>query len=406
MNDYFEINSELEDYHSIFYQAWQMGTPISDESIPTACVKFNQNGKYISYHFNPEFWEGMTLKERAFIVCHESLHVILNHGARLKGKIPEIANIAADIVINEALFKPCFGFKKKDISMSNEMALIETVFPDGELPDKSFEYYYEKLKQQMEENGQLQYVKAIDCHDFLGDADSQGMVEELLRREEDNGHADKPEDVGKLDDGQVAGDVAGHQIRKVENFKRRNNKSWNKVFCKAIKYGMGDTETNQWVRKPRRMSGLNSDFMLPSDKVSHDFGKCKTPIFLYQDCSGSCTQFYERFFNTAASIPRSKFDVRFFGFDTQVYPIDIEKKEVPGGGGTSFQCIESHIQEIRKKEGIGYPAGVFVISDGEGELIEAQKPQNWNWFIINSYGSHSTYAVHNKSQWYKYEEFE
>ena len=36
--EWMDISRGLEPYHGVFYQVWQMGRPIFDESIDTACV--------------------------------------------------------------------------------------------------------------------------------------------------------------------------------------------------------------------------------------------------------------------------------------------------------------------------------------------------------------------------------
>src|ERR1700744_3478315 len=82
-DEYFEYARELEDHHALFYAIWQIGKPWFTEIIPTAAVAFDKEGHdCVQFVFNPHFWERLTLYERLFVICHEALHVILNHGFR------------------------------------------------------------------------------------------------------------------------------------------------------------------------------------------------------------------------------------------------------------------------------------------------------------------------------------
>ena len=75
ISEFEEIAFKLETHHSIFYKLWEMGEMVFDEEIPTACVKFDKAGNYVSFHFN-EFWESKTSYERLFIICHECLRLV------------------------------------------------------------------------------------------------------------------------------------------------------------------------------------------------------------------------------------------------------------------------------------------------------------------------------------------
>ena len=49
---------------------------VFDEDIPTAASSLIIKGNYVSFHFNPEFWESKTSYERLFIICHECLRLV------------------------------------------------------------------------------------------------------------------------------------------------------------------------------------------------------------------------------------------------------------------------------------------------------------------------------------------
>lgn len=161
---YFDFSRELEEYHAIFYKFWEMGKPTFSEKIPTAAVSFNKEGSFIEFIFNPIFWQSLTALQRKFIICHESLHIILDHGSRavsinMSGNKEDqyIANIAMDIVVNHMLVSK-FGFNRKTLNME-QYVWVESVFKGDpnlkNIPtDECFEYYYTLLHQKLNETGQ------------------------------------------------------------------------------------------------------------------------------------------------------------------------------------------------------------------------------------------------------------
>lgn len=149
---YLKISRTLEQFHAIFYKVWEMGTPCLTARVPTACVVWKPGrGTFLSYEFNPKFWDSLSDYERAFVICHESLHVILDHGMRSLGELDAIMarllNIAQDLVINHMLINK-FLFDRDRLPFLNEMSLcfVDTVFPGEDIPDdETVEYYFNLL---------------------------------------------------------------------------------------------------------------------------------------------------------------------------------------------------------------------------------------------------------------------
>ena len=144
--EWMKISLALEEHHAVFYKVWQMGKPIFDESIPTACVQFDEHGNFIMFRFNPEFWSRLDFKNKLWVICHEALHIVLNHGIRAKeaGVNSKAANIAMDIVVNHSL-SANFGFDREEVDNWEEYCWVDTVFKDKKpLPphNEMFEYYY------------------------------------------------------------------------------------------------------------------------------------------------------------------------------------------------------------------------------------------------------------------------
>lgn len=424
LDEFFEIAQDLECYHGVFSRLWQMGRPVADESIPTAAVRFDRDGNYFGFHFNPTFWKSLDSYNRKFVICHEALHLILYHGRRLQDKEKQIGNIAADIVINESLVKN-FGFERKLIKNSETFCWMDTVFPGQKVDaDRAMEYYYEELMKnakvveiKMSGKGQPQdgkgngSCKTVDSHDEMG-ADGMGGNEATQDAlDEVVGDA-----VGALSDQELdklkkavegvldqetknsiqAGNTAGG-LCKVMNVPKVPKKSkWETVIKKWMRKYMMPLykEKEQWARVNRRFTNIQSlsggKIFLPTEMETEALvdEKHRVQVWFFLDTSGSCAHLADRFWKAASSLPEWRFDIKLFCFDTQVYPTSFKEKKLYGFGGTSFSVIETYIQtEMKKANTERYPDAVFLITDGYGDAVKPQMPKRWYWFLSESYKS-------------------
>ena len=126
--EWLEISYSLEPHHAVFYKVWQMGKPVFDESIDTAAVQFDQEGKFVLFRFNPNFWSKLNLYNKLFVICHEALHIVLNHGIRTKdaGMNAQAVNVALDVVVNHTLIRN-FGFDCSMIDNADHFCWVDTV---------------------------------------------------------------------------------------------------------------------------------------------------------------------------------------------------------------------------------------------------------------------------------------
>jgi len=132
--------------------------------------------------------------------------------------------------------------------------------------------------------------------------------------------------------------------------------------------------------------------MIPSE--FHDIERSvpdKISIWLFMDISGSCYDFKGKFLRAYSSIPKDKFDIRVFSFDTHAHELHPNSKtgkiSIYGGGGTSFRCIERKIQSTVNSEHIKYPKLVLVFTDGEGWDVNPQHPDRWYWFLMGAWST-------------------
>ena len=403
------IGNSLESHHAIFYALFQFSKITFDPKIDTAAIIFSENGDAIDFCFNPDFWKSRSEHDRLFVICHECLHVIFNHGFRIKSLNPKIANIAADIVVNHYLIN-YFGFNKYDLANWESLCWVDTIFGGSHISDtETFEFYYSLLMDNIHFISQLD---SLDNHSGLGGAfknnvdieDGQANVESFMKKVSDLlGEDDKEEleDIIEKEGGRQAGAGFSNGIWKMPTLKQKPRTSWKKIVKKwqAInKHAFDDSE--QWARMNRRGFLLDKNLIIPSEMEHEGDEENKINAWLYLDVSGSCSSFKPYFWKAADSIPLKFFNLKMFTFSTKVFDVDMKNRVLRGGGGTSFSCINNHVNGA-KLRGEKPPHIIMVITDGHGNRISPKDPKKWHWFIKNG----STALLPRESFNYKLENF-
>lgn len=396
---------KLTQYHRLFYGVFELGEPLFSDEVDTAAVAFNNETGKVDFLLNEDFFNSLSENEQLFLVCHEALHVVFSHIERTKkfNLNPELSNIAQDIVINELLVNE-FGFIRDELPFTKNACFVDTVFSNTDIKTKkiinngSFEYYYELLIEKAPKNIK---TETIDDHDFVDESGkysdipeevadslvkaateimSNGEVNSLLDSLKEP-LSDKVNSAGT----NSLGSLYGVTIEKVNTHKRWETIVKNKV-ASLLKIDSRENET--FVRKPRRLTCLQDDLFLPEFIENEVSNNDKFNIAFFLDASGSCISFKNQFFSLANSIPKDKFNINLYSFDTSVYKLDIKNPKVYGGGGTSFAPIERAIQKdvLSEKNFKGkYPDLVFVLTDGYGDRVTPEKPKNWFWLMTEDY---------------------
>jgi len=402
-----EIIDLLEERGLFFRKFWGCSDIFWTNAIPTAAVT-SVNDR-IQFLFNPDFWESLTVTGRLFVVCHEQLHLLNNHFARLKFSEgnSRLKNVAADVAINELLIRNFF-FEKTDLPDWEKYCWLETTFGEEEYDyvsdNETAEYYYSillsKQEQQQKElaekikNGEIKVMPGdgdpgdglpmpLDDHEFSEQQDSlsdelrEAIEEALEEYEENNPDSKEIEQAAKriqYRKGKKAGNKEGLQVMSF-NFPVPKRKSWKQLWTKLCKSVHDNKQSGHWAFIDRKMVLLKTGVDLPGEHIK-EYTK-KTRVLIYLDTSGSCVNDSEFFLNNAMSLPSDLFEVKYFGFDTRVYPISKKPPyNLQGGGGTSFDCIRDHVENEN-----GYYDAVFVFTDGHAGQTVAKYPKKWIWFI-------------------------
>lgn len=409
----YSISRKLQEKNSLFYRFWQIGAPVFTLSIPTACVAFDKKGACSGFYYNTMLWFDHDEYTRLFVICHEMLHVALNHGARTKDcDDKKMANIALDVVINHSLVNS-FNFERNKIQDGEKYCWIETVFKYREekgldLPaeGKSFEFYYNMLKED-QENGNMpegemsgegspelvddhstlddeRFGEVIDeLNESLSDKEKEKIKDFIEKNFQENREGEKKEEKTKKNGIQAGMSKGSWTFRDPQ--KRVIKKKWESIIHKwSSNLMVGDIRLQeQWIHQNSRYSCIaDKDIILPSERMMEDKypDKKRLNVWLFLDTSGSCIQYADRFFRAAESLDPKRFDLRLFCFDTQVEETDLKSKKVYGGGGTAFHIIEDKIQQVMRDEKKSYPDSIWCITDNEGTQVSPEKPERWHIF--------------------------
>ena len=447
--DYFDVLRELRKHHSLFAQFWTVGDLIEIDSprMPTAGIAFDKKtGKGIQFLINPNFWALLSDYSKAFVIGHECLHVYFDHGRRSLQLDRMLANLAQDVVINHYLVD-VFGFERDKLDFGESYCWRDTMFPGRKDidADRCFEYYYQKLQEQggPPESGEGEGEgegqpgegqpgmpqgdaknQTVDVHEFMEQVDEE-MLEAMQEAVEDLMDRITPEEVEEFEDAveegnqeeaeklqeqtsKCAGTMSGNMQKRIRLGRVVKKRKWETIVEKEIGRMVGmtrDMDIELWTRPNRRISAMAGDLMLPAVVHEEVPVRDRIDVWFFQDTSGSCREYAERFFTAAATIPEDRFRVRIFCFDTKVYETTLASGKLYGFGGTAFQPIENAIQKtLRDEKNTKYPQRVFVITDGLGSSVSPEFPERWHWFITEGYSS--TEYVPSKSKHYKLKDYE
>lgn len=402
-----QVGYTLSKHHGIFTSLFSLGKIIPTRTMPTAGVAFDTELNRVMFYINPDFFQNLSFSQKQFVLCHEMLHVIYQHVHLARQHFdPRILNIAADVVINESLVSE-FGFMRQSVDPENIFIWhnkqfadprYEKEYPDGVPKERSTEFYYNLIDDNLTEEEKDQLQNNLDDHSKWGmskeemDAARQAVQDAIdkLSPEEQKDLKDK------LD--KSYGNEAGTTSYTFKTKRVQPDYRWRKII-RVINGDRAKAKSKTWLKEDFRLTKefLSKDVLLPAPGPKSQINR-KPNIWLFMDISGSCIHLKDDFWAAKESIPKSMFNVRTFTFDTQVK--EVTNKNFSGGGGTSFQCIENF---LRTQE--NYPAYVWVITDGEAYKPELLHPKRWYWFLDDCYStdaipeSSAKYGLRNLKKW-------
>jgi|688.fasta_scaffold09482_18 hypothetical protein len=418
-----EVSKILEQHHSVFYKMWEFGTPEFTDSISTAALVFDAKSyKPLKFQFNPTFWEELDVESRSFLVAHECLHALLNHGIRskeLKNSMENraVINIAMDLAINHMLVY-CFGFERENLKIGEMGCWVDTVFKDIEVNDLlSMEEYYDLLL----ENDSLSKLTLMSSSDLLSELKNNDQKDSNQNNDQKDSNQnndqkdsnqifilDDHESLGEIDISELSRliltKIDNYEVKSLENqissifpgeniassllippkAKLKPTSKWEKIVRQWKRIGINPPDDSEiWTQISRRNACLTSDVILPSYGESDENEYCKSKLnaWIFLDVSGSCIALRKHFFLAYDTISTKRFNKRMFVFADSVAEIFERKGSADVGGGTSFTAIRDYVDNEVKATGIE-PDIVMIITDGHSwHPGNYPFPEKWHWFL-------------------------
>lgn len=415
-----------------------MGKPELDYSCQTADVLLPKKDSKVDefrFRFNPTMFALLTTEERAFVMGHETMHVLLNHLGLLrrgksKGKFKDQRkfNIAADCVINDYLvsmgFEPgrigeygCFGPKIVGYDCSN--ATVSDVYVN--VPDQPEQGEGEDGEGGQGGQGGGEYDPLgdffsqqggggtgegqFDDHGWMegGSKDDDDALEKIGEDAKAKGNV--PEDIEDKKQDDDAGSKYGSPGVGSGGGAMRSwveQKGVSLAWAELLKeidpdvFKRGGPPPRPSYHQPRRkLVGLNhgrvagglEPIILPVKRPDDNRNDGEVPaIFMALDTSGSCEHHANTFVSLAMSVPQNKIKLYAATFSDDCMELDLENPKWISGG-TRFSPIEQYIRTKVVPDLGHYPKAVVMVTDGQaswsGVKPEDEHKDRWTWLLTD-----------------------
>lgn len=365
-----------------FFATLILQTPVywvTADEVPTAST----DG--INLFFNPDFFMGLDPEERIFLILHEVMHNVYNHGTRRGFRDPRTWNEACDYVINDDLIVR--GFKMPADGLHNV-----------DYRDWSSDEVYQDLMDKKDKGGSnkpspwqdLQSPPAESDDGSGGQDPNQGQGGSGNQPPQSNGTggvqaptAQEVEDHNKnlltqatqasQMSGDKAGTVPGNLQRALEDM-LYPKLPWRKLLARFL-FSLNKDDYS-W-RKPNRRF-ISQGIIMPS-LHSEGVGKIDFAI----DTSGSVSRDdFNRFISEIGYVFKTfnpkeigvmQFDHILQGNDKCCSIQDFLKLEFKGGGGTRIEPVLEEFQGNDAK-------ALIILTDGylyHGAELDPKKPVIW-----------------------------
>jgi len=361
---------------------------IPDNNIPTACVEFMMRaGNPLRLKFNQEFWSKLNTQERAAVIAHEMLHIVLNHGYRMNGTSTDsdlkLQNIAMDMCVNEIL-RTEFNIDPSYAPVFNNAVYAEKI-DDSFDHGRCYEYYYRMIKQSPNKTSSF---TSIDEHDWMSTLHKlhdlpSSEIKKLMEAFKKAGMNES--EIKKFLQNMrhkysLPGTEAGgmEKILNGSEESTKRNAKWHKVVRKIRKvFEEQSTEEESWFEQPRRRD-FYADYIIPSQESKVEKNR-KRNVHIFMDTSGSCSMWTEVFMGSSTAFPKNNYNVHLYCFDTQVYEVNKNSLKGLGYGGTSFKALSDYVNSKIKS----YDC-IIVLTDGWGNDAKYKKPSLWHWVLTDN----------------------
>lgn len=375
-----------------FFATLILQTPvywITADEVPTAAT----DG--MNLFFNPEFFLGLDPEERIFLVLHEVMHNVYNHGIRLGFRDHSTWNEAGDYVINDDLIQRGFKMPKDGLH-------------DVQYRGMSADEVYEDLIKNKDKGGSNAPTPWPDIQappdSGAGQPDPNGQ----------GGSGNQPPSTGGVQapssqavedhnknlltqatqasqmSGDKAGTVPGSLERVLDNM-LKPKLPWNKILAKFL-FSLNKNDYS-WRRPNRRF--ISQGIIMPS-LHSEGVGRIDFAV----DTSGSVSESdFNRFISEIGYVFKTfnpqeigvmQFDSILQSNDKCCSVQDFLKIKFSGGGGTRIEPVLEVFKENTAK-------ALIILTDGylyHGAELDPKKPVIWCIYDNPSFVPNFGTAIH------------
>jgi predicted metal-dependent peptidase len=346
---------------------------IETTDIPTAAVSTSLDK--INFYYNKEFFASLKDREIIGVLKHECLHLLYEHTTTRRKTPHLIWNYATDLAINTLLStlelpkgalipgkrfeqltsEQKASMKDDQIKRYESISSLIASFP----PDKSSEYYYERLMenediQEMLENSkdfEIVFGEGMDNHDKWDELsdDEKEMVKQKIQElvKDAQQECEKTKNWGTVPS-QVIKDIKTMLTKEIP---------WEDLLKRFVGFSNRNERTSSVTRLNRKYPGVHLG-------IQKDY---KPHIAVYVDESGSVSDNDLEAFYSELNNLSSICSFTMFKFDTEV---DIKNSiEIKKGkrftakrtrtGGTDFDAPTKHANDHKKLYD-----GMIIMTDG------------------------------------------
>lgn len=354
-----------------FFGTLTMQLPLVDATDSGWCSTAAVDGRNIYY--NRDFFSDLDVDEIQFVLCHEVLHVALDHLGRRSHRDPQWWNMANDYVINGMLIKEKIGkMPTKKVTEVDEKG--ETNQRVGLYEEKYVDWTSEAVYDDLEKR-KCKKQLTLDVHLELGNDGKDGNGKP--KDGKGPGIEISEEELGKIREElknkviqaaqAAAGKMPASLARLVDSLVEPKI-NWRDLLQQNIQSCITDDFT--WMR-PNRKHMYGGIFLPTLDKDE------TIDIAIAIDMSGSISDSMAMDFLSEVYGIMSQyhdFNISILCFDTKVYNYqtftkdtqeDLLNYKCKGGGGTDFEAFWTYWKEhnIEPKKAVvftdGFPFGTW-----------------------------------------------
>jgi predicted metal-dependent peptidase len=319
----------------------------------------------IKVYVNPDMFMAIPQNERPTVLAHEALHIFEQHFPRAKaiGAPQMIANIAADVKVNQHLYES--GFRIPQNAVTSSFVSKVTGVSAYDIEKMSFEEIVKLLMKNCNGSGGCTgsdgSVMIDESKCDLKETDSKGEV--LNEGDEEDGNAKTADEmerrarkkaVESVVVAKVAGKVPGWAERVVSEL-LKPKVDWRRALRAALERGVGRKVRKTWTKPSRKSECFPGKELMAMNSV-----------VVAVDTSASISEReLQQFLSEIYGICREVATVTVIPWDARAYdPIritragDVSKIKLMGGGGTVFLPVIEVLEKMKYDQ-------LVILSDWE-----------------------------------------